>query len=195
MDLHYDDNGLIPAIVQHARSGEVLMLGYMNEEALRLTHETGLVTFWSRSRQALWRKGETSGNHLRLVAVRDRLFPHPPLVFGVCNGRLMVWALAEDRRPDTGTWLYMAPYWNTYDDGSVCHGSMPAPKTATVDNLSQWSHAFFASRFTGSNLGIQQCSHPEGFLGLWRSLAGKKKFPVEYLLRKRRLRETLCRNR
>jgi phosphoribosyl-ATP pyrophosphohydrolase/phosphoribosyl-AMP cyclohydrolase len=71
MDLHYDSNGLIPAIVQHARSGEVLMLGYMNEEALRLTHETGLVTFWSRSRRALWRKGETSGNHLRLVAVRQ----------------------------------------------------------------------------------------------------------------------------
>jgi phosphoribosyl-AMP cyclohydrolase / phosphoribosyl-ATP pyrophosphohydrolase len=49
----------------------VLMLGYMNEEALRLTHETGLVTFYSRSRQQLWRKGETSGNSLRLVAVRQ----------------------------------------------------------------------------------------------------------------------------
>jgi phosphoribosyl-AMP cyclohydrolase / phosphoribosyl-ATP pyrophosphohydrolase len=69
--LRFDDNGLIPAIVQHARSGEVLMLGYMNEEALRLTHETGLVTFYSRSRQQLWRKGETSGNSLRLVAVRQ----------------------------------------------------------------------------------------------------------------------------
>jgi phosphoribosyl-ATP pyrophosphohydrolase/phosphoribosyl-AMP cyclohydrolase len=69
--MKFDQNGLIPAIIQHARSGEVLMLGYMNEEALRLTHETGLVTFYSRSRQALWRKGETSGNTLRLVAVRQ----------------------------------------------------------------------------------------------------------------------------
>jgi phosphoribosyl-ATP pyrophosphohydrolase/phosphoribosyl-AMP cyclohydrolase len=69
--LRFDDNGLIPAIVQHARSGEVLMLGYMNEEALRLSYESGLVTFWSRSRRAIWRKGETSGNHLRLVAVRQ----------------------------------------------------------------------------------------------------------------------------
>jgi phosphoribosyl-ATP pyrophosphohydrolase/phosphoribosyl-AMP cyclohydrolase len=69
--MKFDANGLIPAIVQHARSGEVLMLGYMNEEALRLTNETGLVTFWSRSRQVLWRKGETSGNSLRLVAVRQ----------------------------------------------------------------------------------------------------------------------------
>lgn len=71
MDLHFDTNGLIPAIVQHARSGAVLMLGYMNEEALRLTHETGLVTFWSRSRREIWQKGATSGNVLRLVAIRQ----------------------------------------------------------------------------------------------------------------------------
>jgi phosphoribosyl-ATP pyrophosphohydrolase/phosphoribosyl-AMP cyclohydrolase len=67
----FDANGLIPAIVQHARSGEVLMLGYMNEEALRLTQESGMVTFWSRSRGELWRKGETSGNVLRLVNIRQ----------------------------------------------------------------------------------------------------------------------------
>ncbi|NNJ10780.1 bifunctional phosphoribosyl-AMP cyclohydrolase/phosphoribosyl-ATP diphosphatase HisIE [Chloroflexales bacterium ZM16-3] len=69
--MKYDDNGLIPAIVQHARSGEVLMLGYMNEEALRLTHESGLVTFWSRSRSEIWQKGATSGNTLSLVAIRE----------------------------------------------------------------------------------------------------------------------------
>lgn len=69
--MNFDKNGLIPAIVQHARSGEVLMLGYMNEEALRLTRESGAVTFYSRSRQALWRKGETSGNTLRLVELRQ----------------------------------------------------------------------------------------------------------------------------
>lgn len=69
--LTFDANDLIPAIVQHARSGEVLMLGYMNAEALRLTQDSGEVTFYSRSRQALWRKGETSGNVLRLVAIRQ----------------------------------------------------------------------------------------------------------------------------
>jgi phosphoribosyl-AMP cyclohydrolase / phosphoribosyl-ATP pyrophosphohydrolase len=69
--LTFDHNGLIPAIVQHARSGEVLMLGYMNEEALQRTLESGLVTFWSRSRQELWQKGATSGNTLRLVEVRQ----------------------------------------------------------------------------------------------------------------------------
>ncbi|MBK9712255.1 MAG: bifunctional phosphoribosyl-AMP cyclohydrolase/phosphoribosyl-ATP diphosphatase HisIE [Kouleothrix sp.] len=69
--MQFDENGLIPAIVQHARSGEVLMLGYMNEEALRRTVETGLVTFWSRSRRALWQKGGSSGNVLRLAEIRQ----------------------------------------------------------------------------------------------------------------------------
>ncbi|MFA7125536.1 MAG: bifunctional phosphoribosyl-AMP cyclohydrolase/phosphoribosyl-ATP diphosphatase HisIE [Sphaerochaetaceae bacterium] len=57
-------NGLIPVIVQDAVTNRVLMLGYMNEEALRTTEERGLVTFYSRSRQRLWTKGETSGNYL-----------------------------------------------------------------------------------------------------------------------------------
>jgi phosphoribosyl-ATP pyrophosphohydrolase/phosphoribosyl-AMP cyclohydrolase len=69
--VQFDEKGLIPAIVQHARSGEVLMLGYMNEAALSQTLADGLVTFWSRSRQSLWRKGETSGNLLRLVEIRQ----------------------------------------------------------------------------------------------------------------------------
>ena len=54
--------GLVPAIVQHALTGEVLMLGYMNAEALQVTQEKGLVTFWSRSKNRLWTKGETSGD-------------------------------------------------------------------------------------------------------------------------------------
>ncbi|MCD8303163.1 MAG: bifunctional phosphoribosyl-AMP cyclohydrolase/phosphoribosyl-ATP diphosphatase HisIE [Prevotellaceae bacterium] len=62
--------GLVPAVVQDATTLKVLMLGYMNEEAYRKTLETGKVTFWSRSRRALWTKGETSGNFLRLVDVK-----------------------------------------------------------------------------------------------------------------------------
>lgn len=69
--MQFDAAGLIPVVVQHARSGEVLMLGYMNEEALQQTLVSGMVTFWSRSRQTLWRKGETSGNVLRLIDIRQ----------------------------------------------------------------------------------------------------------------------------
>ncbi len=66
----FDEKGLAPAVVQHARTGEVLMLAFVNAEALRLTLETGEAHFFSRSRGALWRKGETSGNVLRVVEVR-----------------------------------------------------------------------------------------------------------------------------
>ena len=61
-------DGLAPGIVQDARSGQVLMLGFLNEESWRKTKETGFVTFWSRTRQKLWMKGETSGNRLRIVS-------------------------------------------------------------------------------------------------------------------------------
>jgi phosphoribosyl-AMP cyclohydrolase len=69
--LKFDDRGLIPAIIQDDRNGEVLMLGYVNKESLRLTVETGDVWFYSRSRQQLWHKGETSGNFLRVRSVNS----------------------------------------------------------------------------------------------------------------------------
>jgi phosphoribosyl-AMP cyclohydrolase len=71
MELDFEkENGLIPAIVQDAANGEVLMLGFMNREALAKTQETGFVTFWSRSRKKLWMKGETSGQRLVLREMR-----------------------------------------------------------------------------------------------------------------------------
>jgi phosphoribosyl-ATP pyrophosphohydrolase/phosphoribosyl-AMP cyclohydrolase len=67
--LVFDAAGLIPCVAQ-ARSGEVRMVGWMNREALQRTAETGLLTFWSRSRRTLWTKGGTSGHHLRVLALR-----------------------------------------------------------------------------------------------------------------------------
>ena len=66
-DLSKNADGLLPVIVQDARTLKVLMLGYMNEEAFRKSAEEGRVTFWSRTRQTLWTKGETSGNFLNIV--------------------------------------------------------------------------------------------------------------------------------
>ncbi len=72
MTLKFDDKtGLIPAIVQDNSTGRVLMLGYMNEEALKETQRIGRVTFYSRSKQRLWTKGEESGNFLELVSILD----------------------------------------------------------------------------------------------------------------------------
>jgi phosphoribosyl-AMP cyclohydrolase len=67
----FDDKGLLPAIIQEESTKQVLMLGYMDAEALRRTLTTGRVTFWSRSRQEYWRKGDTSGNvqHVRGAAL------------------------------------------------------------------------------------------------------------------------------
>jgi len=68
--LAFDSNGLLPVVVQDRASGDVLMVAWANAEALDRTAETGLAHFWSRSRQELWRKGETSGNRLRVVEAR-----------------------------------------------------------------------------------------------------------------------------
>ncbi|HKR75966.1 MAG TPA: bifunctional phosphoribosyl-AMP cyclohydrolase/phosphoribosyl-ATP diphosphatase HisIE [Rhodanobacter sp.] len=99
-------DGLLPAIVQHWLTGEVLMLGYMNAEALAATQASGKVTFWSRSKQRLWMKGESSGHVLALKSIRvdcdaDTLLvqaePHGPtchLGTSSCFG--------EDARPPLG---------------------------------------------------------------------------------------------
>ncbi len=67
--LQFKDNGLLPAVVQHAETGQVLMVGYMNPESVRLTLETGDVWFYSRSRRQLWHKGATSGDYFRVREV------------------------------------------------------------------------------------------------------------------------------
>lgn len=84
-------DGLVPAVVQDAATGMVLMVGYMNDEALRATLGSGVVTFWSRSKRRLWVKGESSGHTLKLVelltdcdrdAIVARALPQGP---GVCH--------------------------------------------------------------------------------------------------------------
>ena len=70
IELRYDDRGLVPAVVQDAETKQVLMVAWMNEEALRLTMETGEAHFWSRSRKALWHKGATSSNIQRVREIR-----------------------------------------------------------------------------------------------------------------------------
>ena len=67
--LKFDEKGLIPAIVVDAKSGKVLTLAYMNKESLKISMEEGKTCFWSRSRQELWRKGETSGNYQHIVKI------------------------------------------------------------------------------------------------------------------------------
>lgn len=85
--------GLVPAIIQDAKTKTVLMLGYMNEESLKKTQETGLVTFYSRSRQCLWTKGETSGNYLHVVSIKS----------DCDNDTLLIQAIPDGPTCHTGT--------------------------------------------------------------------------------------------
>jgi phosphoribosyl-ATP pyrophosphohydrolase/phosphoribosyl-AMP cyclohydrolase len=120
--LKFDDKGLIPAVVQHVRSGEVLMLGYMNEEALRHTQESGLVTFWSRSRNKLWQKGATSGNVLRLAELR-----------GDCDGDALL-VLAEPAGPTCHTGERSC-FHRTLTDEVVATQTPPSAVLAQLANL------------------------------------------------------------
>jgi phosphoribosyl-ATP pyrophosphohydrolase/phosphoribosyl-AMP cyclohydrolase len=106
-------DGLLPAIVQHAASGEVRMLGYMDREALGRTLASGYVTFFSRSRQSYWQKGESSGNRLALVSVAPD-----------CDGdALLVQAFPEGPTCHTGA--------------SSCFGRDGAPGVGFVAELEQ----------------------------------------------------------
>ena len=69
-EIHWDDNGLIPAIAQDAHTGRILMMAWMNRESLALTAEKGEAVYWSRSRQQLWHKGETSGHTQKVLEIR-----------------------------------------------------------------------------------------------------------------------------
>lgn len=89
-DVRFDDQGLVPAVICDHETNEVLMLGYMNAEALRQTVETGQVTFFSRSRQTLWVKGETSGHvqevrWIRLDCDGDALLVGVEQVVAACH--------------------------------------------------------------------------------------------------------------
>ncbi len=79
-------DGLVPAVVQHADDGTVLMLGYMNREAVEATQQSGRVTFYSRSKQRLWTKGETSGHHIEFVGMRVDCDGDALLVMGRPSG-------------------------------------------------------------------------------------------------------------
>jgi PRTRC genetic system protein B len=149
-----------------------------------------LAAWWEPARiRPLFFSPESDGKTLD-----GKVYPHPPLLFAVRDRHLFVWALASHTRPTLNTQLFQAPYWNTSEGGGVCHGSMETPPRVDLEHLAQWSDAYFNSRFTHTNLERSLCRHPEGFLGMWRDLAGRKRFPVDYLVPKKTLCDTLCRN-
>jgi len=145
--------GLLPAIVQHARTGQVLMLGYMSEESLDKTLKTGLVTFFSRSREQLWTKGETSGHTLELVDI----------VEDCDQDTLLVQALPQGPTCHRGT--------------RTCFGEQAPPLLGFLADLEeiieQRKSASAESSYTAKLLteGIQRCAQKVGEEGVEVALA------------------------
>ena len=135
-----------------------------------------MLVWWSRPRQRVMFFGGVNADARKLNGL---LFPHPALVFKVAGRDLFVRAVATNSRPGPETPMKTAPYWNT--DIRVCPGSMRVPDNSDVASIPQWEDAFFQSEFTHAAGAVRLTSHPEGFIGAWRSLAGKKRFPVQYL--------------
>jgi phosphoribosyl-AMP cyclohydrolase len=116
-------DGLLPAVIQDAASGRVLMVGFMNEEAFRKTVETGYATFWSRSRKKLWVKGEHSGHRLEVREISTDCDQDAVLVKvralgpGVCHNG---YESCFYRRLEGGQWVEAEP--RVYDPGAVYGG-------------------------------------------------------------------------
>jgi PRTRC genetic system protein B len=122
--------------------------------------------------------GTTQGD---MAGMKGAIFPQPALVWLAMDHSLSIRALKENRRPAADTKLCVAPYWNVYDTGSVCLGSMRAPDASTVASIPQWEQSFYESEFTHGNVG-RLTRHPGGFEGLWKELAGKEEFSTESLI-------------
>ncbi len=109
-------------------------------------------------------------------------FPQPPLVWKVSGRELWVRAVTATRRPTATTALNTAPYYNVSDQGLVCQGTMRAPDEIGTVAINAWERAFFESEFTHVYGAARLTNHPGGCLGLWASIARKKRsFPVRYL--------------
>lgn len=118
----------------------------------------------------------------RARKLNGSVLPQPPLVFKVRERELFVRALDTNARPEAGTHLKTAPYWNVAGDvGRVCLGTVRPPDRVSVDSMALWEKAFFQSEYTHPWGAGRLTSRPGGVIGLWESLRGKRKFPARYL--------------
>ena len=137
-----------------------------------------LLAWWTQAavRPMFFRAGS------ELEDVSGKRFPHPALLFVVRNSVLHVRALFATRRPRPDSKLAAAPYWNIDSNGAVCAGTMRVPKSLTVASIAAWQQAFFQSEFTHPGGGGRLTKRRGGTAALWKSLAGKERFPQSTLV-------------
>ena len=144
-----------------------------------LARTPDMLVWWSRPRRRVMFFGGTDEEARKLNGL---VFPHPALIFKVAGRDLFVRAMATNSRPGPDTLLKTAPYWNTDSRGLVCAGSMRVPESSDIASIPAWEDAYFQSEFTHAAGAVRLTSHPGGFIGLWRSLTGRNRFPVQYLI-------------
>ncbi len=144
-----------------------------------LARTPDLLVWWSRPQGRVM---FFSGTDQEARKINGLVFPHPALVFKVVSKDLFVRAIATISQPTPETPLKMAPYWNTDSRGLVCAGTMRVPEFSDIASISTFETAYFQSEFTHAAGAVRLTSHPGGFVGLWKGLAGRKTFPVRYLI-------------
>jgi PRTRC genetic system protein B len=116
-------------------------------------------------------------------ALSGKKFPHPALVFVATERYISVRALPRNERPTSGTLLMSAPYWNTYEDGSVCTGSMHVPTSEVSSSVTaEWERGFFESAFTHPSGAVRLTSFKGGIIPMWTSVLGADAFPGRHLV-------------
>ncbi len=159
--------------------GRALPLEILPERVLVRTEDT--IVWWSPARERRMffndRNGDAASKKLN-----GKIYPQPPLLYKATNGHLWVRALGRNQRPEANSRLFIAPYWNCYDNGVVCTGSMGIPPDKTVAAIGLWEESFFRSEFTHAAGVRRHTRHRGGFLAMWNSLEAKKQFPRRYLV-------------
>jgi PRTRC genetic system protein B len=139
------------------------------------------VTVWWAPAKCRRMYFHTHNQDASLHQLNAKEYPHPPLLFRASATNLWIRALGRNERPTSGSKLYVAPYWNCYDTGVVCTGSMKIPESQSPSVISEWEDSFFRSAFTHAAGVTRHTRHPGGVLAMWKSLQGKRRFPPDYL--------------
>ena len=161
------------------RLGRSVPMEILPERVLVRTNE--MIVWWLPSQEHVMFFSDR-GNDPVLKKMNGKRYPHPPLLFKVRGNRLWVRALRQAKRPNAETRMCVAPYWNCYDDGEVCTGSMKIPREKSVTAIEVWQRSFFQSEFTHSSATRKQTRYRGGLLGMWQSLERMNEFPRKYLV-------------
>lgn len=159
--------------------GQSTPLEILPERVLVRTVDT--IVWWKPAGQAVMFFSDRGGDTI-LKKLNGQKYPHPPLLFKVNGPNLWIRALGANRRPTRKSSLYLAPYWNCYDNGSVCTGTMRIPREKSVTAIEDWERSFFRSEFTHAGGAGKRTTYPGGLLAMWQTLQSKSLFPVRYLV-------------